>query len=153
MRFIFCFRFPFHYKLSNNLIKTDALNFLHIFYISYYFWMVIRWIKKTEHLTHFSPVSHFYTPWKRPLKFWEGQRFSDVFRGYRNMTLDWIGLILYLHGLRVLLKLCLVFTNCSLVLLIKVLLIEKTHVYHSIQYLGRGAVGKESFNDFVNAFT
>ena len=33
------------------------------------------------------------------------------------------------------------------------LLIEKTHVYHSIQYLGRGAVGKESFNDFVNAIT
>ena len=27
-------------------------------------------------LTHFSPVSHFYTPW-----------FSDVFRGYRNVTL------------------------------------------------------------------
>ena len=30
-------------------------------------------------LTHFSSVSHFYTPWKR---------FSDVFREYRNVTLD-----------------------------------------------------------------
>ena len=30
-------------------------------------------------LTHFSPMSHFYTPWKR---------FSDAFRGYRNVTLD-----------------------------------------------------------------
>ena len=31
-------------------------------------------------LTHFSPVLHFYTPWK----LW----FSDVFRGYGNVTLD-----------------------------------------------------------------
>ena len=35
-------------------------------------------------LTHFSPVSHFYTPWKRQKTF----GFSDVFRGYRNVTLD-----------------------------------------------------------------
>ena len=28
-------------------------------------------------LTHFSPVSHFYTPWRR--------------QGYRNVTLDWNG--------------------------------------------------------------
>ena len=30
-----------------------------------------------RYLTHFSPVSHFYNLW-----------FSDVFRGYRNVTLD-----------------------------------------------------------------
>ena len=43
-------------------------------------------------LTHFSPVSHFYTPWKRQKTFgfltFSGVRFSDVFRGYRNVTLD-----------------------------------------------------------------
>ena len=34
-------------------------------------------------LTHFSPMSHFYTP-ENVRKLW----FSDVFRGYRNVTLD-----------------------------------------------------------------
>ena len=32
------------------------------------------------HSTHFSPMPHFYTPWNFG--------FSDVFRGYRNVTLD-----------------------------------------------------------------
>ena len=40
--------------------------------------------KKVKKLTHFSPVSHFYTP----LKTSENERFSDVFRGYRNVALD-----------------------------------------------------------------
>ena len=31
-------------------------------------------------LTHFSPLSHFYTPWKRQ----KTEGFSDVFTGYRN---------------------------------------------------------------------
>ena len=35
-------------------------------------------------LIHFNPVSHFYTPWKRQ----KTKDFSDVFRGYRNVTLD-----------------------------------------------------------------
>ena len=35
-------------------------------------------------LTHFSPVSQFSTPWKRQ----KTKDFSDVFRGYRNGTLD-----------------------------------------------------------------
>ena len=34
-------------------------------------------------LTHFSPMSHFYTPETS-----ENQRFSHVFRGYRNVTFD-----------------------------------------------------------------
>ena len=34
-------------------------------------------------LTHFSPMLHFYTPWKHK-KTW---RFSNIFRGYRNVTL------------------------------------------------------------------
>ena len=36
-----------------------------------------------RYLTHFRPVSHFYTPWKR-----QKPLVSDVFRGYRNVTLD-----------------------------------------------------------------
>ena len=38
----------------------------------------------TLELTHFNPVSHFYTPRKRQ----KTKGFSNVFRGYRNMTLD-----------------------------------------------------------------
>ena len=34
-------------------------------------------------LTYFSPMPHFYTPLKKS----ENHRFSDVFRGYRNVTL------------------------------------------------------------------
>ena len=37
----------------------------------------------TRYLTHFRPVSHFYTLWKR-----QKPLVSDVFRGYRNVTLD-----------------------------------------------------------------
>ena len=38
-------------------------------------------------LTHFTPMLHFYVPWKR-----QKTMFSDVFRRYRNVTLDWNGL-------------------------------------------------------------
>ena len=46
-----------------------------------------------SHLTHFSPVSHFYTPWKRQKTKGFLTLFSDVFRRYRNVTLAWNGLI------------------------------------------------------------
>ena len=36
-------------------------------------------IIETRTLTHFSPMSHFYT---------QRKRFSDIFRGQRNVTLD-----------------------------------------------------------------
>ena len=36
-------------------------------------------IIETRKLTHFSPMSHFYT---------QRKRFSDIFRGHRNVTLD-----------------------------------------------------------------
>ena len=36
-------------------------------------------IIETRTLTHFSPMSHFYT---------QRKRFSDIFRGHRNVTLD-----------------------------------------------------------------
>ena len=47
------------------------------------------WLNKTQDqlitfLTHFSPVPHFYTPWKRQKTY----GFSDVYRGDRNVTLD-----------------------------------------------------------------
>ena len=32
-------------------------------------------------------------PFRYPLKTWENQRFSDVFRGYRNARLAWNGLM------------------------------------------------------------
>ena len=40
-------------------------------------------------------MPHWFSnvPFLYPLKTSENQRFSDVFRGYRNRTLDWIGLI------------------------------------------------------------
>ena len=55
--------------------------------ISYCFDVCTRF--RMEVLTHFSPVLHFYTPLKTSVN----KRFSDVFRGYRNVTLDWNGLI------------------------------------------------------------
>ena len=48
--------------------------------------------------THFKPLSHLYTPWKRqkifqyPLFLGSTEKFSDVFRRYRNGTLAWNGL-------------------------------------------------------------
>ena len=46
---------------------------------------VRQWRCNHFHLTlpHFSPVFHFYAPWKQQKTFW----FSDVFRGYKNRTL------------------------------------------------------------------
>ena len=41
--------------------------------------------KSLSYLTHFKPMIYFYTPWKN-------QRFSDVFRGYRNEILAQNGL-------------------------------------------------------------
>ena len=41
-------------------------------------------------LTHYSPVLLFYTPWKHQKTF----RFSDVFRGYKKVTLGCNGLIM-----------------------------------------------------------
>ena len=35
-------------------------------------------------LTHFSPMSHSYTPWKLQKTY----GFLTIFRGYRNVTLD-----------------------------------------------------------------
>ena len=48
--------------------------------------------------THFKPLYHLYTPWKRqkifqyPLFLGSTEKFSDVFRRYRNGTLAWNGL-------------------------------------------------------------
>ena len=39
-------------------------------------------------MTHFTPVFHFSLPWKQ-----KTQRFSNVFRGYRNGTSAWNGLM------------------------------------------------------------
>ena len=44
-----------------------------------------KWkVKKFGSLTHFSPISHFYTP----LKNQKTIGFRDIFKGYRNVTLD-----------------------------------------------------------------
>ena len=44
-------------------------------------------------LTHFRPIIHFYTPKKR-------QRLFEVFKGFRNGTLAWNGLLNFLfHSL------------------------------------------------------
>ena len=45
------------------------------------FWREIRTLRS---LTHFSPVSHFYTPWKRQ----KTTSFLTFLGGYRNVTLD-----------------------------------------------------------------
>ena len=47
-------------------------------------------------LSHFMPLVSFYTP----LRTWENQRFSDVFRGYRKSTVAWNGLISSLRTAR-----------------------------------------------------
>ena len=41
--------------------------------------------KKWTFWNHFTPMVHFYTPWKRQKNPW----FSVVFRGYRNKSLAW----------------------------------------------------------------
>ena len=52
----------------------------------------IVWTKST----YFSPMFYFYNnPPKTTKKPSDNQRFSDVFRGYRNEKLDWNGLIKY----------------------------------------------------------
>ena len=43
-------------------------------------------------LTHFTLMFYFNTPWKYAYNTPENQRFSDVFRGYRNRILARIGL-------------------------------------------------------------
>ena len=54
-------------------ICAKSLKYQHCWYTK-----TRRWI--TVILTHFSPMSYFYTPWKRQK--------TIAFRGYRNMTLD-----------------------------------------------------------------
>ena len=61
--------------------KTPNTNTFHTVLISLNF--LKKWKNSHKILTHFSPVSHFYTPWKRQKNLW----FSDVFRGYRNVAL------------------------------------------------------------------
>ena len=65
----------------NFLPKTSDNSFFH-FYI---FELFNVWFDDgNSMLTHFSPVSHFYTPLKMSENLW----FSDVFRWYRNVTLE-----------------------------------------------------------------
>ena len=51
---------------------------------------IINHTVSEPHFTHFKPLFHFYTPWKRK----KTRGFLDVFRGYRNGTiLAWNGFI------------------------------------------------------------
>ena len=67
-------------------LLLGAGGFCYVFSFSSSVWvmqllvLLVRYVSsQSPLLTHFSPVTHFYTPRKR---------FSDVFRGYANVTLD-----------------------------------------------------------------
>ena len=66
-------------KLVSKLVRHYFLDLLNCAII--YFYRICR--SAFNFLTHFSPVLHFYSLWKR-----QKTRCSDVFRGYRNVTLD-----------------------------------------------------------------
>ena len=87
-RSIICLRFT---------IKTTKVYNKNVILVSGIF---IKTSRKTEVdilmcVTHFSPMFYFYIP----LKTSENQRFSDVFRGYRNVTLRQNVLVLIVFSL------------------------------------------------------
>ena len=78
-------------KLWHTCFSVNFVKFLRTPFTEHLRWLLFTHTLHTvqlqfvkNHLTHFSPVSHFYIPWKLRKNLW----FSDLFRGYRNVTPD-----------------------------------------------------------------
>ena len=78
------------YHNYGSSFEQDSVFISHVHLIHYINYLMKIHVELTRTIfTNFSPMLHFYTPWKC-----QKIRFSDVFREYRNGTLDWNGLTL-----------------------------------------------------------